>query len=350
MKRKLAAIGMAFCLMTGTVSAMGIEAAAAEAATVTGTVRSGTTSDLLLLSTKEGNMEIKLDSGTDTSGCKFLLPGNQISVTVTHGSDEYLHATKLSGSTTVTGVTVDTSNVSTVSGSVSEKTKDGLLVLKTAQGEMEIKLDTSTDMSGCRVLVAGKTYSVAVARGSDAYMHAVSISDSAAASSSAAAAAGLTPAPSGTVTAQLTTVTGTVGDKTKDTLLYLVTSDGTMELVIDSYTDSRNGMVLTPGRSLTVTCYRGSDAYMHAASISTTKTYGGLVTIDTNTSTVTGTIGSKSTENMLYLTTQQGDMELKLDAVRSVTNCKVLVEGSKVSIVCARGNDAYMHALEIKGA
>ena len=115
MKRKLAAIGMAFCLMTGTVSAMGIEAAAAEAATVTGTVRSGTTSDLLLLSTKEGNMEIKLDSGTDTSGCKFLLPGSQISVTVTHGSDEYLHATKLSGSTTVTGVTVDTSNVSTVS-------------------------------------------------------------------------------------------------------------------------------------------------------------------------------------------------------------------------------------------
>lgn len=258
MKRKLAAIGMAFCLMTSMVSTMGIEASATEAATVTGTVRSGTTSELLLLSTKEGNMEIKLDSGTDTSGCKFLLPGNQISVTVTHGSDEYLHATKLSGSTTVTGVTVDNSNVSTVSGSVSEKTKDGLLVLKTAQGEMEIKLDTSTDMSGCRVLVAGKTYSVAVSR--------------------------------------------------------------------------------------------GSDAYMHAASISTTKTYGGLVTIDTNTSTVTGTIGSKSTENMLYLTTQQGDMELKLDAVRSVTNCKVLVEGSRVSIVCARGNDAYMHALEIKGA
>ena len=350
MKRRLAAIGMAFCLMTSMVSAIGIEAAAAETATVTGTVRSGTTADLLLLSTREGNMEIKLDSSTDTSGCKFLLPGNQISVTVTHGSDEYLHATKLSGSTTVTSVTVDTSNISNVSGSVSEQTKDGLLVLKTAQGEMEIKLDTSTDMRGCRVLVAGKTYSVAVARGSDAYMHAVSISDSASTSSSAAAAAGLTPAPSGTVTAQLTTVTGTVGDKTKDTLLYLVTSDGTMELVIDSYTDSRNGMVLTPGRPLTVTCYRGNDAYMHAASISTTKTYGGLVTIDTNTSTVTGTIGSKSTENMLYLTTQQGDMELKLDAVRSVTNCKVLVEGSKVSIVCARGNDAYMHALEIKGA
>lgn len=201
------------------------------------------------------------------------------------------------GSTTVTRCDSGYLNVSTVSGSVSEKTKDGLPGAQgRLQGKMEIKLDTSTDMSGCRVLVAGKTYSVAVARGTDAYMHAVSISDSVAASSSAAAA-GLTPAPSGTVTAQLTTVTGTVGDKTKDTLLYLVTSDGTMELVIDSYTDSRNGMVLTPGRSLTVTCYRGSDAYMHAASISTTKTYGGLVTIDTNTSTVTGMIGSKSTEN-----------------------------------------------------
>ena len=45
-----------------------------------------------------------------------------------------------------------------------------------------------------------------------------------------------------------------------------------------------------------------------------------------------------------------GFMALKRDAVRSVSSCKVLVEGSRVSIVCARGNDAYMHALEIKGA
>ena len=66
-------------------------------ATVHGTVSSGTTSELLRLSTREGEMQIKLDSGTDTSGCKILLPGSKVSVSVSHGSDGYLHAVKLTG-------------------------------------------------------------------------------------------------------------------------------------------------------------------------------------------------------------------------------------------------------------
>ncbi len=43
-------------------------------------------------------------------------------------------------------------------------------------------------------------------------------------------------------------------------------------------------------------------------------------------------------------------MELKLDAVNSVTNLKVLVTDKKVTVTCARGSDAYMHALTITGA
>ncbi len=43
-------------------------------------------------------------------------------------------------------------------------------------------------------------------------------------------------------------------------------------------------------------------------------------------------------------------MELKLDSVSSVNNCKVLVSGKKVTVTCARGNDAYMHAISITGS
>ena len=40
-------------------------------------------------------------------------------------------------------------------------------------------------------------------------------------------------------------------------------------------------------------------------------------------------------------------MELKLDAVSSVNNLKVLVSGKKVTVTCARGDDAYMHAVTL---
>ncbi len=73
--------------------------------------------------------------------------------------------------------------------------------------------------------------------------------------------------------------------------------------------------------------------------------------VDTSSvSTVTGTVGSKSNENLLYLSTNYGEMELKLDAVSSVNNLKVLVSGKKVTVTCARGDDAYMHALSITGS
>lgn len=315
-------------------------------ATVEGTVMSGTTSDLLLLSTKEGKMEIKLDSSTDTSACKILLPEYKVSVSVSHGSDGYLHAVKITSGTQVAGVSVDTSNAATVAGTIDKKTTGDVLYVNTPQGEMQIKLDGTTDMSGCRILIAGESYTIVCARGSDAYMHALSISSGVAAS----VASSLTPAPSGTITAATTAVSGTVMKNTKENLLYLSTSGGEMQIVIDNYTDSRNGMVLTPDRSLAVSVYRGSDAYMHAAVITGVKTAFTAATIDTSSpATVTGTVGSKSTENVLFLNTPQGEMELKLDAVSSVSNLKVLVTDKKLTVTCARGSDAYMHALTITG-
>ena len=65
------------------------------------------------------------------------------------------------------------------------------------------------------------------------------------------------------------------------------------------------------------------------------------------TITVTGTVSGKSTEKVLFLDTNGGTMELKLDALRSVNNCKVFVVGKKLTVTCGSGNDEYWHALDI---
>lgn len=327
-------------------------------ATVQGRVLSGTTSELLKLHTEDGDMEIKLDSGTDTSECKILLPDHTIGVSVSHGSDGYLHAVKITAQAQTQKVTLD-SSTSTVTGTIGQKTKGDILYLNTDAGEMEIKLDSTTDMSGCSVLVADKYYSVTCARGSDAYMHAVTIADmvktsadTTASSTAASVNTGLTPAPSdaSSVKTASGSVTGTVSDKTTETLLYLTTNEGEMQFAIENTTDARLGMVLTKGNKLAVSYYHGSDGYLHAVSIVGVKNASSGASFDTSsTSAVTGTVNSKSSEDILYLDTQYGLMELKMDGVQSVTNCKVLVSGRKLSVTCARGSDAYMHAVNITG-
>lgn len=323
-------------------------------ATVQGSVMNGTTTEILKLDTKEGNMEIKLDSGTDVSECKVLLPGNKISVSVSHGSDEYLHAVKIVAGLRSDTVSLDTSKSSTVTGTITDKSKDGVLYVKTPQGDMEIKLDASTDMSGCGVLVADRTYQITCVRGSDAYMHATSITDSLGSAlgstASTVPASSLTPSPASAVGVDTTTVTGTVNKKTTADRLFLETQYGQMEIAIDQNTDSRGGIFLMPDRKLSVAVYRGNDAVMHAATIVAAKESVIPVYVDnTSPATVTGTVNSKSTENILYLKTNDGEMELKLDNVRSITGCKVLIKDRKVTVTCARGSDAYMHAIDIIG-
>lgn len=357
-KHYIAKICITFCLIFGMIflPANLLNVQAAEIiATVQGTVLSGTTSDILQLSTKEGNMQIKLDSETDASACKILLPGKSVNVSVSHGSDGYLHAVKITTGTQTSTVSVDSSKSTNVTGTISEKTNGNIIYFNTAHGEMEIKLDSTTNLSGCNVLVTGKTYTINCARGSDAYMHALSITDAtstSSTSSSTTSGSGLTPAPATDANSNIstTTVTGTVTKNTTESLLYLSTTYGEMQIAIDSNTDSRNGLFLIPGSKLTVTVYRGSDAYMHAATITGTKTAFEAANVDTSkTTTVTGTVSSKSTENILYLNTSYGEMELKLDTVSNISNCKVLTSGKKITITCARGSDAYMHVITING-
>lgn len=352
-KNGIVRIGMVVCFVVGMLllPVNQLKAQAAEViATVEGTVGDKTTSNLLYLSTAQGVMEIKLDTDTDTSDCRVLLAGKKITVDVTGGTDGYLHAAKLSSTGQSSNVSIDSSETAVVTGTLDKQTTESVLYVKTAQGDMEIKFDSSTDMSDCKVLVAGQTYTITCARGSDAYMHALKISGGAVGSSTAS---WITPAPadSGSAVVPTMSVAGKVKKNTTGNKLYLSTNEGEMQFIIESNTDTRQGMVLTPDNQVAVAFYHGSDGYLHATMIVGVKTSISTATINTsNTVTVTGTVGNKSNEEILYLDTAQGEMQIKLDAVKSANGFKVLLSGTKLNVTVAGGSDAYMHALEITGA
>lgn len=348
-KTRLCAAALAVCgLVLSPVEGTGMNVQAAEVvATVQGKVMEKTTSKLLYLDTPEGKMEIKMDGETNTGGCKVLLPDKEISVSVANGSDGYLHAVTISEEAAEPAVTLDMSNVSSVVGTLNEKTTENVLHMDTAQGEMELKLDKNTDMSGCTVLVVSGKYVVRCARGDDAYMHAVSIADVAQAPASSYTASTSYQTAVVNVDGTTKTITGTVKDNTDETTLYLSTSEGDFKIKIYDSTDTSRGMVLTPDNKLMVTYFRSTDNNLYAASIVGVKD-SSSATVDTSPqATVTGTVKSKSTENILVLDTSAGEMELKLDRVSSPSGCKVLVKDKKISVTCSRGDDAYMHALTV---
>lgn len=346
-KTFFARIGLMVCLALG-VSSLPVSELFVKAdndyTTVHGTVMKGTTPSLLLLATPQGNMEIKLDSNTDTSGCKLLLTNKKIYASLYYGSDAYMHAAKIMSDAPSTSVSLDNSTQSTITGTIRDRSTEEVLYVSTPQGEMEIKLDPTTDMSGVSVLVADKSYSIVCARGNDAYMHAIRITDT----NSAAPTAPSATQTYGTSTPTGMNVGGTVSRNTTANILYLDTSGGEMQFKLDSTTDTLRGMVHVPGNPLIVYYTHGSDGYLHATSVVGNRTYSNA-SVNADTSTVTGTVDSKSTESILYLSTQNGMMELKLDNIKSLNNCKALTVGKIVSVSCAYGSDAYMHAISITG-
>lgn len=352
---KVCMVTLAVCGMLLAPAGAKLEVQAEEViATVQGKVMEGTTGKLLYLDTPDGKMEIKIDGSTSTGNCKMLLPDKKISVSVAHGNDGYLHAVTISENGESPSVSLDTSKVSNVIGTVNERTTEDVLHLDTAQGEMELKIDKNTDLSNCSVLVVSGKYVVSCARGEDAYMHAISIADVASAPAvdeSQAGAASRTYSQSQTpvvnVTGETRSVTGTVKDDTDEATLYLATSEGDFTFKIDESTDTSKGMVLTPDNKLMVTYFRGSDSNLHVTSIVGVKDSSSAEVDTSSQATVTGTVQGKSTENILVLDTSAGEMELKMDKAAGPSGCKVLVEGRKVSVTCSRGDDAYMHALTI---
>lgn len=340
-KRKIAVICTAACLaFTTSAFTDQIPVVQAETSvTVPGTVLSGTTDTLLYLSTTAGTMEIRIDSNADTSGCKILLPDKQVYVTCYRGSDAYMHASKITSTDSQAQVSVDTRNTATVEGTVITGTTDELLYFSTSAGTMQIKMDDSTDMTGCNIVTLGKKLVITCGRGSDAYMHAIKVTDSASASSSTTATINGVTMPN---------ITGTVAAGTTPGYLYFSTSAGLMEIKIDSSTDLGSCRTLIPGQSITVACYRGSDAYMHAGRIidNTVSSSAAATVNSTKTITVSGTVTSDTSSQILFLSTSGGIMQIKLDSSTQM-NGNVLVVGEQILVTCGSGSDAFLHAISV---
>ena len=303
---------------------------------VNGTVDSDTTSSYLYLNTAQGKMTIAIDSDMDLSGCKMLLPDKKVVVECHRGSDAYLHASKIYEQSAV----VDSSNSTTVYGTVTSKTTEDIIYLSTTSGTMQIKVDATTDMTNCHVITVGQVLYITTARGSDAYMHAISIRDnnSSQLSSDTITIDGIT----------MPYLTGTVASNTTSSLLYFSTSGGTMIIKYDSNTDYTGCLTLIPGQAITVACYRGNDAYMHAAKIVNNGDagYASAGTYST-TADFTGKVSSSSTLNTLYLVTDGGTMQIKLDTSTSLSTLPLII-GEKVTVTCGHGSDALWHAINIK--
>ena len=309
--------------------------------TFSGTVSDKTTADKLYLSTSGGTVEIKLDGNTEIVNARFLLPGNSVTANCYTGSDEYWHASKITGNSSAGKVAIDNSTKATVKGTIAKGTTEELLYLVVDNGTMQIKIDESTDVSNVKFLILGKTIQVSVARGSDAYMHALSISDVAGASASAGSSTGVAASGSG--------ISGTVEKGTTTSLLYLNTSGGTMQIVLDLATDVSASRVLLPGQKVTVNFYRGADAWNHASKIvNNTATASPEVSLDSGARiTVSGRVTGDTKEDTLYLNTSGGVMQIKLDAATNFSRCPVLLLDKNIQVVCDRGSDEYYHAVSI---
>ncbi len=271
MKKKITAIiAMMACLMLLFGQVALVDSYAAEVvASVEGTVESDSTASLIKLNTNGETMLIKVDSSTDFSACKNLLPGRKVVISVSYGSDAYMHAVTVRDGNNTTTAKVDSSNQSTVYGKItSADLSTNVLKVSTPQGLMELKLDPNTDLSGCTMLAIDKYYEMSLARGSDAYMHIVSIKDSSSNSYTYSYSSSSSSSSSETTTSTKVeqTVEGRVGKSSNMDVLILKTDSGEMELKLNQLENCK--VPLYEDVKIKVGIAYGSDAYWHAITIS----------------------------------------------------------------------------------
>ncbi|MCR4996738.1 MAG: hypothetical protein K6A61_05490 [Butyrivibrio sp.] len=306
--------------------------------TFTGKIDDRTTAEKMYLSTSGGTVEIKIDDSTDNSEAKFFFPGTKVTVTCSTGSDGYWHATSIKSEVKPGKAEVDSAKATTVKGKIAKGTTREKIYLKSGDGTMEIKLDNETDLSGVKCIMVGREVEVNCARGSDAYMHALSVKDK---MTSALSTANVEKYGAG--------VRGTISGQTTSSKLVLKTSEGRMEFVIDSNTDASEGRVVFPGQKYTVYFYRGNDSWNHASKIvNESDTSSPTVSVDERSkATVNGKIKSKTNESTLFLQTKDGTMEIRLDANTVYNNCLFLLEDKRIVVTLATGSDGYNHAVSI---
>ncbi|MCR4787305.1 MAG: hypothetical protein K5888_01845 [Lachnospiraceae bacterium] len=352
MKKLLSFIAVAAIVLSGILT-LGVTTANADTS-IQGTVAKGSTAEIIKVDTSEGTYEIKIDSGTQFTGGKNLLPGRGVTVSFVHGNDAYLHAVTIKAGG-ANGIFIDNSTKKEISGKIKDVADKETVFVEASDGDYEVKIDDGTDLSGTNFLIAGNSYVFKIAKGSDSAYHALSISDTYASSSSSSYSSTVTTSSysytdSASLSGETYTCTGTVTSSTKPGILYLNCSDGERQLKIDASTDTSRGFLQLPGAKLTATYRYGSDAYWHAVCVEgeVAKNSGASVKSD-NPTTVVGTVSSKTTPEKLFLDVSNGTMEIKLDTLNNLDGIKVINQGMKVTVKIGYGSDAYWHALSISG-
>ncbi|MBR4671452.1 MAG: hypothetical protein IKO84_12725 [Butyrivibrio sp.] len=340
MKKSLSAfLSVTLAVLMGLAAAlfMPITAKAAMEITFEGKATDKTTGDVLYLQTSGGTVEIKIDSNTDTSEAKFIFKGDKVIADCYRGDDEYWHASKVKSDNKSENADVDKGKSSTVRGKIAKGTTSSKIYLKTNSGTMEIKVDESTDLSKVKYLVIDKKVEIVCARGSDAYMHAISVSDSEGGGSMS------------TINAKGTEISGKVVKGTTTSNLILKTSDGNKEYVLDVATDATECRVLIPDEHITAFYYKGNDSKYHISKlINDDDNCASTVETDKNTNAVvSGRVTSETTEEILFLELSNGIMEIKLDSTTNFSRCPVIVHNTNLKVECERGNDGYYHAKSI---
>lgn len=332
---------LSMIIVLGSMLVTDMKAFAAETVTVTGTIKDGSTYDLIKLDSDGSEMKIKIDSNTDLTDCKVLLAGTKINASVYVGNDKYLHASKISLASNVSNSTVNNSSSVIISGNIKSGTTNNKIKLSTILGDFDIKFDNGTDVSGCAIIAVGKNVIVTCQKDSAGALYATKIADG----------TNVATTTSSNPTGTTTTVTGKVASNSNANVLYLANNSGTMTIKIDSDTDTSKGVVLATDSNLTVTVYTGSDSYLHAQKIVQTRTANSYSADTNKLYKITGKVAAGSTPDMIKFDMGDGSvMNLKLDDTTTVANGLILTKDAKIVVTCGRGADAYMHAAKIDKA
>lgn len=313
---------------------------------VEGTIEKDSTDDLLKLNTTGGLMSIKIDSDVKITGAGVLMSGMKVKVSYYYGTeDKYLHTKYIEApSGTTWGYAVNATNSVTVTGKIMEGSDQSMIKLDYNGSALKIRLDATTVYENFRILKPDRTVDITVAQAADAYFHAVKISTQSTQSSSALMGTVDRTADGKSVS----TVSGTVQEGCTDEMFGLKVNGNIMKIKIDKNTDLSLIHALIPGTTITAAVYTGEDKYLHAYKLAGNISLQNTSVRDTTGSiTVTGTVQKNTTDNILYLSTNGGNMTIKLDTDTNVNNGGLLILNKKVSVIAQRGSDAYLHAVSI---
>lgn len=269
MSRKFAMIAATIVaiIVTFVAGKIDVRAEKATIADVKGTVSVGTTEEeLWLYNTSDGTYKIKIDDNTDFTGCRFLVTGKAVTVSIYRGDDACLHASKVSGTgsnkvqsatTTTTTSSNQTSmpaNTIAVTGTPTDKSSSSVLYLSTKDGTYYLALDGNSDTSGGFLFTPGNTLTCYIYNGGDGNMH-------------LAKSVG-TRNTEGSVGSSTTTFSGTIASDSTEKMILLSTSGGTMKFKVDNNTSLNGSKSLVKGQVVTISGSVGTDEYWHAVSIS----------------------------------------------------------------------------------